>query len=156
MNLADALLLFGGRRLAVLALLVKLLKLFALFFVCSLFAELVPEWGETLEKFLRVRAIRIVNLAVLPKLESLEEAEKFGEGKLTEDFMREDQLGGLLDLVLTGRVVDAKEGEGLGDVEAEPESGCFFSPKPSNVMKRGCISRYRFLDTRRLLIAADD
>ena len=127
----------------------------ALFLTASLLAEFIPEGGEAHEKFLWVGSLRLINLAVSPKFEPLEEAEKFGESELTEDFMREDQFGSLLYLILTGRVVDAKEGKGLGNVEAEPKDGGLFSPKLRDVMKRRSIGRNCFLYAHWLLILAE-
>ena len=125
-------LLFGSGRLVVAALFVKLGLPFALFLTASLLAEFIPEGCETHEEFLRVGTLRLVNLSVCSKFESLEEAEKFGEGELTEDFMRKDQFGSLLHLIFRCRVVDTKEGKGLGNVEAEPKAGSLFTKKLCN------------------------
>lgn len=155
LNIADISLLFGGRWLVVAVLFVKLDLPLALFLTASLLAKFIPEGCEAHEKLLRVGALGLINLTISPKLEPLEKAEKFGECELTEDFMRENQFGSLLHLILTGRVVDTKEGKGLGNVEAEPKGGGLFTEKLCNGMKRRSIGRYCFLDTHRLLILAE-
>ena len=148
-------LLFGCRRLVVAALFVKLGLPLALFLTASLLAEFIPEGGEAHEKFLRVRSLTLINLTITPKLEPLEEAEKFGESELTEDFVREDQFGSLLHLILRCRVVDTKEGKGLGNVKAEPKAGSLFTKKLCDRVKRRSIGGYRFLNTHWLLILTE-
>lgn len=154
-DFTDMSLLFGCRRLVVPALFVKLGLPLALFLTTSLLAKFIPEGCEAHEKFLRVGSLGLVNLTVRSKFEPLEKAEKFGECELTEDFMGKDQFGSLLNLVLTCRIIDAKEGKGLGYVEAEPKGSGLFSPKLRDVMERGSIGRYCFLYTHRLLILAE-
>ena len=155
LNLADMLLLFGCGRLTVLSLFVELCLPFALFLTAPFMTEFVPEGSETLEKFLRVGALGLVDFAVASELETLEEAEELGECELSEDFVGEDEFCGLLHLVLGGRVVDAEEGKGLCDVEAEPEDGGLLSKEVGDDMEGRGIGCYCLLDAHRFLIAAE-
>lgn len=71
--------------------------------------------------------------------------------------MGENEVCGLLDLELGGGVVDAKEGEGLGYVEAEPELGGVLAEEGGDVVEVGGTFRGGFDEAARgFLVAVKD
>ena len=133
------------------------LTAFLVFGLDAILHEVVPEGTEAHEELLRIGTCGLVNLAVVAALEVCEEKQELVEAKLPEDFMVEDELCGLHYLSLGGGVVDAQEGEGLCDVEAEPHKRCLAREVVGDVAEGRCMA-LGGLDHvgRRLLIAHKD